>query len=281
MNYRHAFHAGNHADVFKHVVLSRLIALLCQKETPFAYLDTHSGLGIYDLYSSEAERTGEWLEGIKLLLEQANTPELFDDYITVINQLNVDKKLQYYPGSPMLAQKLMRPQDRIIFNEKHPEDAQLLKQNFRKDSRITIHTQDGWLLPKALLPTTEKRLLLLIDPPFEQTNELDLCVKSLTDAIARMRQAIVAIWYPIKDQKNLNKFYNQLKMSNAPKLLKAELMIKPADNNLGLNGSGMVIANPPWKLENELTTLLSYLSNVLTENAGTWSIDWLIAESVK
>ncbi|MFD1259411.1 23S rRNA (adenine(2030)-N(6))-methyltransferase RlmJ [Entomomonas asaccharolytica] len=281
MNYRHAFHAGNHADVFKHIVLSRLIALLCQKETPFAYLDSHAGLGIYDLYSSEAERTGEWLEGIKRLLEQENTPELLDDYLTVINQLNLDQSLRYYPGSPMLAQQLMRPQDRMIFNEKHPEDAQLLKQNFRKDPRITIHTQDGWLLPKALLPTAEKRLLLLIDPPFEQTNELDLCIKSLIEAITRMRQAIVAIWYPIKDQKNLNNFYNQLKKTNAPKLLKAEFMVKPADNNLGLNGSGMVIANPPWKLEHELTVLLPYLSNALTEDTGTWNIDWLIAESVK
>lgn len=279
MNYRHAFHAGNHADVFKHIVLSRLINALTQKETPFAYLDTHAGLGVYDLYSSQAERTGEWLEGIKLIYESTDIPALLNDYISVINHLNPNGELHYYPGSPMLAQQLMRAQDHLILNEKHPEDAQLLKQNFRRDPRITIHMQNGWLLPKALLPTQQKRLLLLIDPPFEQTNELELCVKSLTDTLSRMRQAVVAIWYPIKDQKSLNSFYNQLKKTNAPKLLKAEFMVQPADNKLGLNGSGMVIANPPWKLESELPTLLPYLTNALATSSGKWEIDWLIAES--
>lgn len=279
MNYRHAFHAGNHADVFKHIVLSRLFNALTQKETPFAYLDTHAGLGVYDLYSSEAERTGEWLEGINLIYNDTDRPALLNDYISVINNLNPNNELRYYPGSPLLAQQLMRPQDHIILNEKHPEDAQLLKRNFRRDQRITIHTQDGWLLPKALLPTQQKRLLLLIDPPFEQANELELCIKSLTDSLSRMRQAIVAIWYPIKDQKDLNTFYNQLKKTNAPKLLRVEFMVQPADNKLGLNGSGMVIANPPWKLESDLTTLLPYLTNILVKGSGRWEIDWLIAES--
>lgn len=278
MNYRHAFHAGNHADVFKHLVLSRLIASLCQKEAPFAYLDTHSGIGLYDLYSSEAERTGEWLKGINLLFNQPNISAELNDYVSVIKQLNLEQTLRYYPGSPALAQQLTRPQDHIILNEMHPEDVRLLKQNFKKDPRITIHSQNGWLLPKALLPTTEKRVLILIDPPFEQPNELELCVKSLMDAISRMRQAIVAIWYPIKDQKTLNNFYNQLKKSNAPKLLKVEFMVQAADNNLGLNGSGMIIASPPWRLESELTAILPYLSRVLAKDTGKWSLDWLIEE---
>lgn len=279
MNYRHAFHAGNHADVLKHIILSRIITLLTQKDTPIAYLDTHAGIGLYDLQASEASRTGEWLEGIKPLFDTPNPPALITPYIDIIKALNVSNTLRYYPGSPTIAKALMRPQDHIILNEKHPEDSLVLKKNFKHDRNTTIHSQDGWLLPKAVLPTQEKRIVVLIDPPFEQENELELCVKSLTESIKRMRQAIVIIWYPIKDQKTLNHFYNSLKQSNAPKLLKAELMIKPADNDLGLNGSGMIIANPPWKLESELLSLLPFLTNVLTEDTGKWQINWLIEEA--
>lgn len=278
MNYRHAFHAGNHADVLKHIILTRIMMLLTQKDTPIAYLDTHAGTGLYDLHASEASRTGEWLEGIKLLFDSPNTP-LITPYIDIIKSLNESNTLQYYPGSPYIAASLLRPQDHIILNEKHPEDVVQLKRNFRHNKNITVHNQDGWVLTKAILPTKEKRVVILIDPPFEQENELDLCIKSLTDAIKRMRQAIVIIWYPIKDQKLLNGFFNDLKKTNAPKLLKAELMIKPADNNLGLNGSGMIIANPPWKLESELLSLLPCLTNVLKEDTGKWQVNWLIDET--
>lgn len=279
MNYRHAFHAGNHADVFKHIILTRIITLLMQKDTPFAYLDTHAGIGVYDLQGSEANRTGEWLDGIKCLFERSDLPTLIEPYIGVINALNEPNTLRYYPGSPKIAEHLMRQQDHIILNEKHPEDVQLLKQNFKHIRSITTLNQDGWLLSKSLLPTKEKRILILIDPPFEQENELDSCVKSLVDAIARMRQAVVVIWYPIKDQKELNNFYNSLKKSNAPKLLRAEFMVKPADNRLGLNGSGMIIANPPWKLESELLSLLPYLANILAKGTGKWQVNWLIEET--
>lgn len=280
MNYRHAYHAGNHADVFKHIVLCRLFNALSQKEAPFAYLDTHSGIGLYDLTSEEAERTEEWTTGIKKLLEADNLPPLLDDYIKLIQDLNHTETITIYPGSPKIAQLLSRPQDHLIFNEKHNEDLQLLKRHFRANERITIHGQDGWLLPKALLPTSEKRILILIDPPFEQPDELSRCVKTLNEAISRMRQAIVAIWYPIKDKKELNYFYNELKKTNAPKLLNIELLIKEADNSLGLNGSGMIIANPPWKLESELQVILPCLANNLGKNTGKWLINWLIEERI-
>lgn len=278
MNYRHAYHAGNHADVFKHIVLCRLFNALSQKNTPFAYLDTHSGIGIYNLESSEAKRTEESTSGIKKLLEAKDCPSILDNYVGLIQGLNFAQDVNQYPGSPKIAQLLAREQDHLIFNEKHIDDLQLLKNNFRKDQRITIHGQDGWLLPKALLPTTEKRILILIDPPFEQPDELARCVKTLNDAISRMRQAIVAIWYPIKDIRALNLFYNELKKSNAPTLLKAEFMVTKADNDLGLNGSGMVIANPPWKLENELQVILPYLTKYLATSTGNWQINWLIKE---
>lgn len=279
MNYRHAYHAGNHADVFKHIVLSRLFHALSQKDAAFAYLDTHSGIGLYDLKSTEAQCTGEWITGIKKLMDAADTPSLLDDYIRLIHTLNPEQTITNYPGSPKIAQLLSRKQDHLIFNEKHTDDFQLLKSHFKKVKNITIHGQDGWLLPKALLPTIEKRILILIDPPFEQPNELAHCVKTLNEAISRMRQAIVAIWYPIKDKRTLNTFYSELKKSNAPKLLKAEFMIKEADNSLGLNGSGMVIANPPWKLETELQLILPYLVERLTDGSGSWQLNWLIEEN--
>ena len=278
MNYRHAYHAGNHADVFKHIILCRLFSALSQKDTPFAYLDTHSGIGLYDLKSVEATRTEEWADGIKKLIEADDIPPLLNDYIELIQSLNLTQDITYYPGSPKIAQLMSREQDRLIFNEKHSDDLQLLKSYFKKDRHITIHGQDGWLLPKALLPTREKRILILIDPPFEQPDELELCVKTLNEAISLMRQSIVAIWYPIKDKKMLNRFYNELKNSNAPKLLKAEFLVKEADNNLGLNGSGIIIANPPWKLESELQIILPYLTKNLAKYTGNWQVSWLIEE---
>lgn len=278
MNYRHVFHAGNHADVFKHLVLSRLIALLSRKDSPFAYLDTHAGIGLYDLYSDQAERTGEWLTGIKPLNEQVDQPELMANYLEAIKALNTTNELRYYPGSPWLAQQLMRPQDRIILNEMHPEDVLLLKQNFKKDQRISIHNQNGWLLPKALLPLPEKRLLILIDPPFEKDDDLTQCFDALTEIIKRTRQAIVAIWYPIKDKKELLFFYKKIAQINVPKLLKVEFLVQLADNSLGLNGSGMLIANPPWKLDEELGVLLPYLRDKLAETSGSYSVEWLVEE---
>ena len=193
--------------------------------------------------------------------------------------LNADGRLRYYPGSPELARRLSRPQDRLHCNEKHPEDGALLKANMAEDRRVAVHRGDGWHVPRALLPTAEKRVLLLIDPPFEQVDELQRCVKALNDALGRMRQAIVVIWYPIKDERQLRSFYQALAASAAPKLLRAELMVHPADNALGLNGSGLAIANPPWGLEDSLRELLPWLAEQLAQSQATWRLDWLISEA--
>ncbi len=164
MNYRHAFHAGNHADVLKHIVLTRLIALMSRKEQPFAYIDTHAGLGLYDLQGDQATRTGEYLEGVARLWNRDDLPAMADDYLRIIKRLNADGELRYYPGSPELARRLMRQQDRALLNEKHPEDGPLLKENMKKDPRVTVHLGEGWHVPRALLPVQEKRAIMLIDP---------------------------------------------------------------------------------------------------------------------
>ncbi len=278
MNYRHAFHAGNHADVLKHYVLSRLIALLSRKEAPFAYLDSHAGVGLYDLQGDQASRTGEWLQGIDRLWQAEDVPDPLLDYLEVIRAMNPDGVLRHYPGSPELARILSREQDRLHFNEKHPEDGRLLKENMHGDRRVAVHLGEGWHVPRALLPTREKRALLLIDPPFEQADEQERCVQALNEAIGRMRQAVVAIWYPIKDLNQLKRFYRDLQKSPAPKLLRIELYVQAADDAQRLNGSGLVISNPPWGLEDELKQVLPWLTSLLRQGQAGWRMDWLIEE---
>ena len=279
MNYRHAFHAGNHADVLKHLVLSRLLALLAKKDAPYAYLDSHAGIGLYDLRGDQASRTGEWLDGIQRVWQADDVPALFDDYLGVIRALNPNGQLRYYPGSPEVARELSREQDRLQLNEKHPEDGQLLKANMKYDRRVAVHLGEGWHVPRALLPTAQKRAVLLIDPPFEQADELQRCAQAMKESIARMRQAVVAIWYPIKDQRQLKRFYQDLQGTGAPKLLRVELLVHAADNaDVGLNGSGLAIANPPWGLEDELRSVLPWLGQNLGQTQGGWKLDWLIEE---
>lgn len=278
MNYRHAFHAGNHADVLKHLTLARLIALLSRKEAPFAYLDSHAGVGLYDLRGDQASRTGEWLEGIDRLWRAADVPALVDDYLGVVRAMNPEGELRHYPGSPELARVLSREQDSLHLNEKHPEDGELLKDNMRGDRRVAVHRGEGWHVPRALLPTREKRTLLLIDPPFEQPDEFERCVQALDEAHGRMRQAIVAIWYPIKDRRQLKRFYQRLEKSAAPKMLRAELYVHSPDDAERLTGSGLVISNPPWGLEDELRELLPWLATLLGQSQGGWTLDWPIPE---
>ncbi|HAC68029.1 MAG TPA: 23S rRNA (adenine(2030)-N(6))-methyltransferase RlmJ [Pseudomonas sp.] len=278
MNYRHAFHAGNHADVFKHATLLRLAALLARKETPFAYLDSHSGVGRYDLAGDQASRTDEWREGIGRLWALESVPAAFVGYREAVAALNTGDALRYYPGSPELMRQALRPQDRLLLNELHPEDGQLLKENMAGDRRVAVHQKDGWLLPRALLPVPERRALLLIDPPFEKADELERCVKAVQEAIGRMRQTVIALWYPIKDRRQLRRFYAGLQASGAPKLLSAELLIRAADDPTRLNGSGLAIVNPPWGLEEELRELLPWLAEHLAQGEGSWRLDWLVAE---
>ena len=277
MNYRHAFHAGNHADVLKHWVLTRIIALMSKKDAPLAYLDSHAGIGLYDLQGEQASRTGEWLQGIDRLWN-SDAPEVFNDYFSLLREMNPKGDLRYYPGSPEIARRLTRPQDRLHLNEKHPVDGQLLKDNMHKDRRAVVHLGEGWNLARALLPRPEKRVIMLIDPPFEQADELKNCVQSLQDAISRVRQTVVAIWYPIKDERQLKRFYQDLSKSNAPTLLRVELNVHPTDTPDRLNGSGLVISNPPWGLEAELREHLPWLVKQLEQSEGSVRVDWLISE---
>ena len=276
MNYRHAYHAGNHADVLKHWVLTRCIALLHKKPAPIAYVDTHAGIGLYDLQGEEAVKTGEWQEGIARLW--GSSQPLLADYLHAVAELNSDDELRYYPGSPELARCLTRSQDHLYLNEKHLDDGQLLKENMRIDRRVSVHIGEGWHVPRALLPTAEKRLLMLIDPPFEEGNDLQRCAQALEETLARMRQAIVCIWYPVKDTAQLRSFYSTLQRGAATKLLRIELYVNEPNDASRLNGSGLIICNPPWGLEDELRQLLPWLAETLQQDGGAWRLDWLVAE---
>lgn len=276
MNYRHSYHAGNHADVFKHAILLRMATLMQRKNTPYCYLDSHAGTAMYDLQGEAAGKTGEYRDGIARLWERDDLPDMFAELRDAVAAHNPDAALRYYPGSPQLIADSLREQDRMILSELHPEDAAILRSHFNHDPRIAVHQRDGYELAKAFLPVAEKRALWLLDPPFEKENELARCLASMQIAIQRMRQTVIALWYPIKDQRLLRDFYRQISDAGLPKVLRVELNVRPVDNQLGLNGSGLMLVNPPWPLWEELETALPWLAGMLAQSGeGECRMDWL------
>ena len=279
MNYRHSYHAGNHADVFKHAILLRMVRLLQRKDAPFCYFDSHAGTALYDLAGEAASKTGEYVDGIARLWSVPELPEMLDDYRTAVARHNTDGQLRLYPGSPQIVADALREQDRMIISELHPEDAATLKSQFDDDDSIAVHERDGYELPKAFLPVVEKRALWLLDPPFEKTDELDRCVLAVQQAVQRMRQTVVALWYPIKDERLLKGFYSSMAKAGLPKVLRVELGVRPTDTRLGLNGSGLMLINPPWPLWEELEQTLPWLAATLAQSGeGSWRLDWLAGQ---
>ena len=281
MNYRHGFHAGNHADVLKHVALLAICNALTAKPAPIFALDTHAGRGLYQLTGDQATRTGEAEGGIGRL--RRGLGPAIDRYLDAVAACRARDGGDAYPGSPWLLAYALRAQDRIAACELQAEEAHALKANFADEPRIAVHARDGYAAMKALLPprfgdTRFNRGLVLIDPPFEQADELKRCTVAVKEAIGRMRQTVAVIWYPIKDQRLLTRYYQDLTSTGAPKLLRAELYVHHQDSPQGLNGSGLAIANPPWGLEEELRELLPLLAKELAQTDGSWRLDWLIAE---
>lgn len=276
MNYRHSYHAGNHADVFKHAVQLRMLELMQRKEAPLCYLDSHAGTALYDLQGEAAGKTGEYRDGIGRLWDESELPSLLAQYRDAVARCNPDGELRLYPGSPELAASTLREQDRMIISELHPEDAATLREHFAADPRVAVHQRDGYELPKAFLPVAEKRALWLLDPPYERPDDLARSIAAVQVAVQRMRQTVIAIWYPIKNQRALKDFYRQLEQAGLPKVLRAELNVRPADNQLGLNGSGLILVNPPWPLWEELESVLPWLADRLAQSAGGgYRLDWL------
>jgi 23S rRNA (adenine2030-N6)-methyltransferase len=282
LNYRHAYHAGNFADVVKHVVLVRLLDYLKQKDKAFRVIDTHAGIGRYDLSSVEAQKTGEWQGGIARLIDAAPggpAAALLAPYLDAVRSLNPEGGVEKYPGSPLIARHLMRKQDRLSAIELHPKDVARLKTLFAGDFQTRVIELDGWLALGAHLPPKEKRGLVLIDPPFEEEGEFERLVDGLQRAHKRWPGGIYALWYPIKDRKAVIAFRKALKQSGIPKLLDIEFEIRPASREPSLDGSGMLVVNPPFTLEGELRTVLPALHKLLAvEKPAHWSLEWLAGE---
>ena len=284
MNYRHAYHAGNFADVVKHIILTRLVLYLQRKDQAFRVIDTHAGIGRYDLAGIEAGKTNEWQNGISRLLEARFEPDveaLISPYLGIVRAENAVGKMRHYPGSPLIVRHLLRRQDRLSALELHPDDAERLAALFTGDIQVRVTKLDGWLAMGAHLPPKEKRGLVLVDPPFEAAGEFDRLVDGLVRAHRRFSGGTFALWYPVKDRQEVRRFASALRETAIPKIMRTELMIRTPSNEPRLDGTGMVIVNPPYTLENELRLLFPALSKILSEekNAG-FTVDWLRGEQV-
>jgi 23S rRNA (adenine2030-N6)-methyltransferase len=282
MNYRHAFHAGNFADVVKHAVLALIIERLRAKETAFRVIDTHAGAGLYDLAGDEARRTGEWERGIGRLYGRTIDPrlaELLAPYLDAVRAANGDGPLRFYPGSPWIARQLLRRQDRLTAVELHPEDAAALGARFAGDRQVKVIALDAWLALGSFVPPKERRGLVLVDPPFEERDDFDRLVDGFRTAHRRWPGGVYALWYPVKDLYAVDRLRAGLAASGIGRLLRAELMVRERSMPETFNGAGLVIANPPWQFEALLGDLLARLVPVLADGAGaTHAIDRIAGE---
>ena len=269
MNYRHIYHAGNFADVLKHAVLARLVVYLQQKDKAFRLLDTHAGIGLYDLSSEEAQKTGEWRDGIGRLMD-AELAEpvatILAPYLDAVRSLNPEGEITLYPGSPKLARMLFRPQDRLSAMELHPDDSRRLARLFEGDYQVRVTELDGWLALGAHLPPKEKRGIVLVDPPFEEEGEYDRLIDGLSRAWRRFPGGVYCLWYPIKKGAPIADFHEGLKALEIPKMLCAELSVKSDRDATGLSGTGLIIVNPPFTLKDELHATLPELKRVMAQD---------------
>jgi len=281
MNYRHGFHAGNFADVVKHATLARIITHLREKPAPFRVIDTHAGAGRYDLSGSEAARTGEWREGIGRLLKAPLGPgvrALLAPYLEAVDALNPGGRMQVYPGSPLLVRAWLRPGDRLIACELEPKAAAALAKNLATSTRAKAMAIDGWTALSAYIPPKERRGLVLVDPPYEAPDEFARLAEAFQEAQRKWAGGIYLFWYPIKDRSGPDLLAKRLKALRVPKILRAEMTTARVPAADRLIGTGLVVVNPPWKLESELALLLPALAQALAPDEGGFRLDWLARE---
>jgi 23S rRNA (adenine2030-N6)-methyltransferase len=282
VNYRHAFHAGNHADVLKHVVLLALCDALTAKPAACFALDTHAGRGLYRLHADEARRSGEAADGIDRLAQLQADP-LVTRYLQAVQACRDAHGADAYPGSPWLLAHALRGEDRIACCELQPDEAAALRATFKAERRLTVQARDGYAAIRALLPprdgaTRFGRGLVLIDPPYEaQLGEFDAAVAALREALARWPQGMYALWYPIKQRRKLHPFYRAARGLDARASLLCELLVRPDDSPLRMNGSGLLLLNPPWRLDAALARTLPALQAALGEAGASHRIEWLRA----
>lgn len=290
MNYRHAFHAGNFADVHKHAVLARILTHLQQKPAAFRVIDSHAGSGRYDLFAEEATRGGEWRDGIgqvwsgQTKAEDAPARALLAPYLDAVAACNAGSDLRTYPGSPLIARHLMRPQDRLVACEIEPRAAVQLVATLRGDSRAKALTIDGWTAIGAYVPPKERRGVVFIDPPFEEAADFTRLSAALSAAHRKWPTGIYVAWYPIKTREAPDALARRLQRLSIAKILRSELVLQAPAADAGLAGSGLVVVNPPFTLEADLRILLPALGGLLAQASAKpgykpgYRIDWLAAE---
>jgi 23S rRNA (adenine2030-N6)-methyltransferase len=280
VNYRHAYHAGNFADVMKHALLARVIHGLKAKDAAFRVMDTHAGLGLYDLTATEAGATGEAKRGIGRYLAAAKPPKLaeilapYDHALKAVNAADGTR----YPGSPMIAATLTRAQDRISLAEMHPDDSRTLAKRFDHDRRVIVQAMNGWTALKAWTPPPERRGLVLIDPPFEKTDEFATMTEALEGAYRKWATGMFLLWYPLKKMGDVGRFTRAITALALPKTLRLELSVAPEGETFA--GSGLIIVNPPWTLKAEAEILLPWLLKTLSDDPkqARWRSEWLVGE---
>ncbi|MBL4243635.1 23S rRNA (adenine(2030)-N(6))-methyltransferase RlmJ [Vibrio fluvialis] len=278
LSYRHSFHAGNHADVVKHIVQSLILSALQKKDKPFVYHDTHSGVGRYDLTHEWSEKTGEYKQGIARLWQQTEVPEDIHSYLDAIKALNDDGELRYYPGSPRVARAHLRSHDRMVLTELHPSDYPLLEQEFHRDRQVAIFKEDGFARLKGSLPPKERRGLVLIDPPYELAKEYRDVVQAIAQSYKRWATGIYAIWYPVVNRCDIDDMIEGLQGLGIRKILQIELGVSPDTNERGMTASGMIVINPPWKLESQMQSILPFLKEAIAPATGHYKVEWIVPE---
>ena len=268
LSYRHAFHAGNHADVLKHYIEVQLLRYLAQKDKPFWYIDTHAGAGCYSLDSGYAIQNAEYQNGIARLWDRNDLPASLAEYVALVKHINPDGQMKLYPGSPLIALKLLREQDRMRLFELHPTDSEILQQNFAgHGTQMLIQTADGFGALKALLPPPPRRALVLIDPPYEDKQDYRHVVSALREGLKRFASGMYAVWYPQLQRAEARQLPEQLKKLSVKSWLHVALSVQaPGEDGFGMHGSGMFILNPPWTLHAGLQQVMPYLVKMLGRN---------------
>lgn len=279
LSYRHLFHAGNFADVFKHALLARLLIALSAKDKPFLYLDTHAGIGRYDLTHAWAQKAREYEKGIARIWRSADAPALLLPYLEAVRACNPDGVLRFYPGSPIVARRLLRAGDRMVLIELNKTDYEALLALFAREKRVAVQSMDAYQSLKAYLPPPERRGLVLIDSAFDRAREFDRLVRACKDAYARWPTGVYAVWYPIMEPAAMRDFQHALARSGIRKMLRIELVVREAGETAFIPGCGMIVVNPPWKFETEAKTIVDWLAPRLGDDgAGRARMEWLVPE---
>ncbi|MGV2873091.1 23S rRNA (adenine(2030)-N(6))-methyltransferase RlmJ [Colwellia sp. E150_009] len=284
LSYRHAFHAGNFADVLKHSVLTLVLDYMCRKEKGFHYIDSHSGAGMYQLQDEYSQKTGEYKDGIAKLVNESNLPEALQPYVNLIKELNPTNstndtnKLDIYPGSPGIAKRFMRRQDSTHLFELHPTDIQHLNDFCYRWKKVFVKQSDGYQGILGLLPPPNRRGVVLIDPPYELKEDYYKAVDTIVKAYKKFATGTYILWYPVVKREQVNTMEQAFIHSNVKNLLQLEFCLSPDTNEYGMTGTGLFIVNPPWQLSKQMTEVLPYLKEMLGNSETYFTITQLIAE---